>query len=358
MVEKFSSWKIWKIWQALRKPHEYQILLPSIWVWILVESILNNTWVNIRDIPSESISETVIYAWFLTTALSAFKYSTWKIEDISSKTRADNTILWLSQNWDILRWTCNMLYRNGENTWSIKDSNITKKHQRELKYTYLASILLSSHVIRWETWPCYDCFTEVCNSWWKDNTSCYNQEDNEQNRHYKKIFRAALKHVIEKELFDWEISASNVSLIVEIINTLEDFYDIQFTDFASETWSPFTTTEEWLAISQLTVRPEVETLNFIKEQARNRKAFFWLLCSLSAASMGKTEWVEALEWMNNYFIKDILDFLASHANAIVWTTVAYIWARALGTLNTNNVLTKYVSKRLSPNTRRMQLEEK
>lgn len=343
-------------WRKLLKPQEYQILLPSIWVWVLVEMILNKWGVNIRDIPSEFVSESVIYAWFITTILSAFKYSTGKIEDISSKVKADNIILWLSQNWDILRGTCNMLYQNGIDTDSIKDPSKTLKAQRELKYTYLAMVLLSSYLVRWETGPCFNCFTAVCNNWWDGTAHCF--EDTEQNRHYKKIFKQAIKHIVEVEGYSEPITSDSVSLIVEVINTLEDSYDKQFVSFARETWSPFTTTEEAIAISQLTIKPEVETLNFLKEQARNRRAFFYLLCSLSAASMGKTEWVEALQWMNDYFIKDILDFLASHANAIVGTTIAYISARALWTMNNNNIITKYTSKRLTPDTRRMELESK
>ncbi len=350
------SEKIKNIWNKLRKPHEYQILLPSIWVGIMVEYILDNVGVDIRDIPSESLSEWVVYAGLFTTILSAYKYSTGKIEDISSKAKADNIILWLSQKGDILRGTCNMLYTSWEIKGCIKDPERTKKCQRELRYIYLAMILLSSNIIRWEEGPCFNCFTEVCKNWWDNSPYCL--EDNEQNRYYKTIFRKAIKHVTQVENYNDTVSSSNISFVVEIINTLEDYYDKKFVEFAHQTWSPFTTAEEWVAISSLTVTPEVETLDFIKEQARNRKAFFYLLLSLSAASMGRTEWVEALQWINNYFIKDIVDFLASHANAIVGTTIAYISARALGTINTNNIVTKYISKRLTPETRRTQLEGK
>lgn len=353
-INKIES-GIEKVWKKLRKPHEYQILIPSIWVGAAIEYILNNHGINIRDIPPQFVSESVVYAGFLTTVLSLYKYSTGKTEDISSKARADNTILQLSQNGDILRWMCNIHYESGINNNIIKDVDRTQKEQRELKYTYLAMILLASYIIRGEKWPCYECYTQVCNNWeWE---SPYRTQDSEQNTYYKKVFREAIKHITEVEEFKDPVSHDSVSLIVEVINTLEDIYDRKMAKFAQKVWASLTTVEEWIALAQLTVRPEIETVNYLKEQARNRKAFYYLLISLSAASMGRTEWVEALEWINNYFIKDIIDFLASHANAIVGTTVTYISARAIGTMNFNNIITKYISKRLTPDTRRVILEE-
>jgi len=345
-------------WKQLLKPHEYQILLPSIWVGILVEVILNRNWINIRDIPTEFLSETVIYAWFVTTILSAgYKFSTWKIGDVSSRAKADNIVLEIQRSWNKLRSICNTLYRNGENQELIKDTAKTKKNQLELKYTYLAMTLLSSHIIRWEVGPCHDCFKEVCDKWWRDDTA-YTMEDTKQNRYYKKIFKRAIKHLVNEENYKDPIVGDSRHLIVEVINTLEDFYETQFTDFCNEVGCPFSTMEEGNATAERTNVAKDETLDFLKEQARNHKAFFYLLLSLSAASLGKYEWVKILEWISETPLEDILDFLASHANSIVGTTVVYTSVRAIWTLNSNNILTRYISKRLAPDTLRIQLEDK
>ena len=45
---------------------------------------------------------------------------------------------------------CNIHYESGINNNIIKDVDRTQKEQRELKYTYLAMILLASYIIRGE----------------------------------------------------------------------------------------------------------------------------------------------------------------------------------------------------------------
>jgi len=357
----------------LLKPHEYQILVISWGIWIAIEQILNQAGVDVKDIPSESLSGPILYSSLIASILPLFHFSTGKLGDFSSRANVNQQVLSLTQNGDILRGTCNMMYDSARESGLFGNKKEqTEEHKKiqeqadtlrkKLKYTYLASVLLSSYILRGEEWPCFKSFECVCENWndWKcdiEQTLTKEELKREKESWYIDIFTQAIQDAENTAGFNEKISARNISFIVEVINQIEDDYNEIFVEFASVIGKPVKTLEEALAISELSVKPEETTLRFLKEKARGRKGLFYTLLALSMISMNRADELQNITWLNSTYLKEAIEFLSSHTNAIVGTTISFIALRALGTINSNNALSAYLGRRLIPTISRIEIEK-
>lgn len=342
----------------LLEPHEYHILVISTGIGIAIEQILDTVGIDVKDIPSDTLSEPILYTSILATLLPLFRFSTGKDGDFSSRAKVNYDVLQLAQNGDVLRGTCNMMYESAKINEDLKlDNKKAKELLKKLKYTYLAAVLLASYIMRWEQGACFESFTEVCKEWKEDGTKDETKQETQNQTWYIEIFQKAINDTVRTEGFKEKISAQNVSFIVEVINQLEDNYNSLFVEFSELTGMPINTLEEALAISERSVKPEEFTLDFLKQKARGRKALFYTLIALSAISMNKPEEINNIGWLQDTFLKGIIDYVSAHSNAIVATTITFISLRVLGTLNSNNVVTNYLGRRLIPSISRIELEK-